>query len=546
MATRIIPGVSVRVVKDVVTPQLAPAGVLGLVGLVESGAEVARAASWSTFVSAFGPGSAHSLPDARLALENGVTELVVVPVQDPGAAAASAALFGANAGPVDPALFNLSARAPGTWANALSARVSWRRRAGAAIAFDLEVLDAANEVVERHPNLVSLPGLARNLASVLSAQSSRVVASGSPELSVHAATDQVLGAGESVALLSLGNVAALSFAADDPDKTTSITWVADSSAPRQVLQITVDGRMVLDKSYSLPDEMAALVADLDAAGEVSFGAFPAEGTTQLAGGLDASADALIAALQKLDDQGDVDLVLVCIQDQSDLKKRRIVYSSVIGHCERMADDACGRVGFGEVPRSASPADGASLAEGLVSDRFALVAPQGVLGAVAGRCGSLEYFESPTFKTLSGVGSLSKALGKEAQEHLLKGQVIPIAQERGRGIIVVRGVTTDGDQLSVRRVADRAVRGVKMIGDLFIGRLNNADGRAALKQKLCEMLLQMEREGALVPSTDGKDPAFKCDVYSTQSDFEKGIVRVEIAVRPVRAIDYIYATIRVQV
>jgi hypothetical protein len=36
-----------------------------------------------------------------------------------------------------------------------------------------------------------------------------------------------------------------------------------------------------------------------------------------------------------------------------------------------------------------------------------------------------------------------------------------------------------------------------------------------------------------------------DVYSSQLDFAQGIVRVDMAVRPVRAIDYIYATVTVQ-
>lgn len=88
--------------------------------------------------------------------------------------------------------------------------------------------------------------------------------------------------------------------------------------------------------------------------------------------------------------------------------------------------------------------------------------------------------------------------------------------------------------------------MKLIGDLFIGRLNTEDGRNALKQKLLEFLTQMEKDNALVPSTDGTDPAFKVDVHSSQADFAKGIVRVDMAVRPVRAIDYIYATILVQV
>jgi hypothetical protein len=56
---------------------------------------------------------------------------------------------------------------------------------------------------------------------------------------------------------------------------------------------------------------------------------------------------------------------------------------------------------------------------------------------------------------------------------------------------------------------------------------------------------MARDGALVPSTDGKDPAFMADVYSTEDDFAMGIVRVDLAIRPVRAVDYIYVTILVK-
>ena len=91
-----------------------------------------------------------------------------------------------------------------------------------------------------------------------------------------------------------------------------------------------------------------------------------------------------------------------------------------------------------------------------------------------------------------------------------------------------------------------VRGVKGIADLFIGTLNSADGRMALKQKITEFFLGMEKEGAIVPSIDGTEPSFKVDVYSSEQDFGQGIVRVDIAVRPVRAIDYIYATITVEV
>lgn len=68
---------------------------------------------------------------------------------------------------------------------------------------------------------------------------------------------------------------------------------------------------------------------------------------------------------------------------------------------------------------------------------------------------------------------------------------------------------------------------------------------ALRERLTEFLIGMEREGAIVPTTDGQQPAYLVDVYSSQIDFAQGIVRVDEAVRPVRAMDYIYATITVQ-
>jgi hypothetical protein len=177
-----------------------------------------------------------------------------------------------------------------------------------------------------------------------------------------------------------------------------------------------------------------------------------------------------------------------------------------------------------------------------------VAPHGVLGAVAGLIGGLSYYESPTFKRLSGVSELTYDYMPSELNDLIEGGVLAVAKQRNRGIIVVKGIDTTGatGQISVTRVADHAVRGVKALADLFIGTLNTEDGRTALRQKLTEFFLEMERERAIVPSVDGSDPSFKVDVYSTQRDFALGIVRVDIAVRPVRAIDFIYATILVQV
>jgi hypothetical protein len=258
-----------------------------------------------------------------------------------------------------------------------------------------------------------------------------------------------------------------------------------------------------------------------------------------------------SGLEKLKQELDVDIVVPSIQYPSsfqddDFTNSNDIFSKVDAHCKRMSEDGNNRIGFGSVSRGETVAKSIERTETLSSDRFVIVAPHGVVGAVAGLVGNLTYYHSPTFKAISGIASLEKDFPPTDLRKLLEKYIVPIAARKGLGIIIIRGLTTDGDQISVRRVADYAVRNVKGIAERFIGNLNTQDGRDALKQKILEFFQQMEKESAVVPSTDGLEPAFKVDVYSTQRDFALGIVRVDIAVRPVRAIDFIYATILVQV
>ncbi|WP_257456336.1 phage tail sheath C-terminal domain-containing protein [Archangium lipolyticum] len=469
----IIPGVQVTVVKEVLPQQLAPSGVLGLIGFTEENpGKVVRASNWSRFVGVLGRASAYSLPEAKQALDNGVSELVISPL--PASAGATAkvvipadATKGAAEPPKDAAKdapkgkdakagagITLVARAPGPWANGIGVKIEYRNNLDQSISFDLQVLGESNgkEVV----------------------------------LEVH----------------------------------------------RSLTLESLTAALKAGSAYVKVDESKAL-------------GWPTADVYTLAGGKDATADDYAAALRRLQDEPDVDMVLAAIQDFSDRAKVTRIYGDVISHCNNLSDDCKGRLGFGQVPDAGTMEEFVQLASNLVSDRFVLVAPNGVAGAVAGLVGNLPYFYSPTFKRISGAGELPP-IPVDDQKTLLKGNVVPVVLERGRGTIVLRGLTTDGDQINVRRVADRAVRTLKMIGNLFIGQLNTADGRSALKQKLTEAMLQMEKDGAIVPSTDGKDPAFKVEVYSSQEDFALGIVRVNLAVRPVRAIDYVYATITVQV
>lgn len=245
------------------------------------------------------------------------------------------------------------------------------------------------------------------------------------------------------------------------------------------------------------------------------------------------------ALDKLESDSDVDIVLAC--DATD----PAIHSLIEAHCLKMSIDAKNRIGLGTVAKGESIKDISKRTEVMASDRFALVAPYGNLGAVAGLISRLNYYESPTFKPLSGIAKLEAYYTPSEEMELLKSGAIPLETQRGRGIIVVKGISTSKEQISVTRIADHSVRGVKNIADLFIGTLNSASGRTALKGKITEFLMSMEREGSIVPSTDGKEPAFLVDVYSSEQDFAQGIVRVDLAVRPVRAMDYIYATIKVE-
>ncbi len=453
---RIITGVQVSVVKEVIPPQLAPSGVLGLIGIAEKSPDetkTKRVSSWSRFIEELGPGSAFSMPEARQALQNGVYELVVCPLLASKGTKASVEVPGNSK-----KSFKLEARAAGSWANKLEVKITVRKTVEEKDVFDLEV---------------QLPG--------------------SNEFEVH--------------------------------RNLSM----DTNNDRQVDKVLKGSSDIVTVKGSQKDVL------------------PKAGVYELTKGEDANAADYAAALSALVDEPDVDMVFASIQDFGDKAAKAVnIYSKINSHCENMSNGCKGRIGFGQVPRGMKPEEAVNMVSNLVSDRFVLLAPYGVVGAVTGRIGSMTYFQSPTFKTISGLGDFDPALGVEDQRTLLKGNVVPVVKERGRGIIILRGLTTDGDQISVRRVADRAVRGVKMIGDLFIGRLNNEDGRGALKQKLIEFLTQMEKDGAIVPKTDLSDPAFKVDVYSSQDDFVKGIVRVDLAVRPVRAIDYIYATILVQV
>lgn len=267
---------------------------------------------------------------------------------------------------------------------------------------------------------------------------------------------------------------------------------------------------------------------------------------KLTGSLAVSADDYQSALDRLESADEVDLVIASAANQLAAADVRLVQQQVIAHCTKMADVARNRIGLGSIA-AADDGDASAIldhADDVRSDHFVLCAPAGAEGPVAGLLGRLSFFESPTFKTISALGVPPPAFTDATLERLVSGKVLVVDQRRGLGTIVIKGLLTSGRQISVQRTAGKVVRDVAAIARTYIGLLNNEGSRNALKQQVTAMLLQLQADGALVPSTDGTSPAFSVSVHSSQADFGNGIVRLDIAVRPVRSIDYLYASIAV--
>ncbi len=270
--------------------------------------------------------------------------------------------------------------------------------------------------------------------------------------------------------------------------------------------------------------------------------------TQLADGREATVDTFLEALERLETQPQIDMVIASNRYASTVDANAL-YSGIISHCDAMSAKARNRIGLGQIiPHGTARPDieqAKAMAAVLTSDRFVLVAPSGYVGAVAGLLSKLDYYRSPTFKTLRGIAALNFDFTDGDLKALLTAGLLPVDNIARKGVAVVKGIATSQYQINVQRTADRTVRTVQNIAIDYIGLLNTQAQRSALRQRIIEAFTAMTREGALVPSADGLSPPFEVDVSSTNADAAAGIVRINIAVRPVRAIDFIYATINVR-
>ena len=122
--TLILPGVEIQVVKEIVAGQLNPAGILGLMGITEenkdgSWKKKGRASSYKAMQNLYGRSIDYTVPETKQAFQNGVSEIVMVPITSSAMTKASIDLKGGSGDTV----FKLEARAKGGWANKINVKV---------------------------------------------------------------------------------------------------------------------------------------------------------------------------------------------------------------------------------------------------------------------------------------------------------------------------------------------------------------------------------------------------------------------------------------
>jgi hypothetical protein len=562
MPTLVVPGVRVEARFDVLPPLPAPSGIVGVAGIVDrapASGGLIGVTRISEVRELLGPGTEASMPEVVHALANGASEVVISPVA--GGSPATLTLRNADSNPC----VILRCRSNGTWGNQLSAEVRGVADAsGAIVRATLRIL-RGREVLESFTDLQVDPTQPDYLFDVVN-QRSRLVVAIDPDFGDDfptANTYTFLPTGDPVDVPVAGGAATLfqllPAEGASPSGLSTQVAVANQNISVRVFQGGLqeqftDLAMDPDDSDFLPYVLLTqsrlirvrLLNSLAAAARL-----PAATSAPLpfADGTSPAVSAYGDAIDLLSDDPRIDLVMASIEPTRTDAEARQIHQQLVAHAVKMADVGAPRIAFGSVTANEQSTvnaikDHASLVR---NRRFVLVSPSGAEGAVIGLIGRLDPEDSPTFKPVP-LFTIPPATYRESQLNNLLGPAINalVVQNRsGRGVVVLRGLDTTGDQISVTRVADQAIRETKAISENFIGQLNTAEARTALRQQIVATFTRMERDGALVPSTDGSDPAFIVDVYSTQLDFAQGIVRIDIAVRPVRAIDYIYATIRVK-
>jgi hypothetical protein len=150
--------------------------------------------------------------------------------------------------------------------------------------------------------------------------------------------------------------------------------------------------------------------------------------------------------------------------------------------------------------------------------------------VAGRMSTLAPHISLTNKDVAADG-LTRNYSRAEQKQLLGNRTLVL--QKNLGIRCLKGITTDNGafrQVSVRRIVDYAKAGVRIGSNPYIGRLNNARVRAALKATLDGFLAGMVLDEMLI--------GYQLDVSATRAQEITGQAVVTMTLQPTFSIDFV--------
>jgi len=310
------------------------------------------------------------------------------------------------------------------------------------------------------------------------------------------------------------------------------------------------------ETFVVPDGrmLAALAADsslVSVQPDATFGsARPATGVAAYFGtgsnlggadGADAGADEYAAGLATISNRI-VNVVLLAGQDAATMG------SVLVDHLKATEDTDLERMGvIGAPGTTVAQFLGHSLAEGRVvlaapgirQPDGTLLPPAYTAAAVAGMIASLPVQTSLTNKAINLPGiTLSANRGEQAQ--LIQRNVLTVVVKEG--LRVLKGVTTEGmgqpfSAIPTRRIVDYAKYGVRSAANPYIGRLNNARVRSALKATLDAFLTGMVQDEALT--------GYTLDVTATRAQEIAGQVSVVMTIQPTFSIDFIRVVMTLQ-
>lgn len=258
-------------------------------------------------------------------------------------------------------------------------------------------------------------------------------------------------------------------------------------------------------------------------------------------GADAKQEEYAAGLDALSNML-INIVVLAGQDA------KAMGSELLSHLNQTAETDHERIGV-------IGAGGATVADFLghtmADERIILVAPGIKLpdgstlpaaytaAAVAGQISSLPVQGSLTNKVIN-VPGLAQSFNRGQQEQLIKRNVLSIVDKEG--FRVLKGVTTAGEgtpfsSIPTRRIVDYAKYGVRSAANSYIGRLNNARVRAALKATLDAFLTRMVEDEALT--------AYALEVSATRAQEIAGEVNVVMTLQPTFSIEFVRVTMILQ-